>query len=183
MHVVRLLPSHHRLSSTKFVIYSRDRPLSMWRMPTSAGSNWAALPSHWAGLALTDRRQPLASHALRALAPCLRRREHRLRQRGSSIGRGSTGARLVIQLVERAANLAEHFATARRQTVHPWSPGSSGLGRPKPTARRHAREDRIERAWTQAIPVVVQAGQALAIGTGVDESPSLMRFAYESAPQ
>lgn len=50
----------------------------------------------------------------------------------------------------------EDLVTARGETVHARTLGALRLGRAKPAALRHAREHRIQRAWTQVIAVVVQ---------------------------
>ena len=63
---------------------------------------------------------------------------------------------LAVKLVERRPELIENLMAARREVVDASGLGSPGLGGPKPAALRHPRQDRIQRAGTQPIAMVVQ---------------------------
>ena len=61
-----------------------------------------------------------------------------------------------IQLVESVADLIQHLMSAGREAIHARRLGSLGLGGPKPTPPRHARQHGIQRTGTQPVPVVVE---------------------------
>jgi hypothetical protein len=65
-------------------------------------------------------------------------------------------AYFTIQFIERIEDVAEDLVTAGRETVHTRRLGTLRLRRTKPATGRHARQHRIQRARTQAIPVMVQ---------------------------
>lgn len=69
---------------------------------------------------------------------------------------GLEGSDLPVQLVERAADLIQDVMPARCQAVHPSPLRPLRLSRAQPSAPRHSREYRIERARTQVIAVVLQ---------------------------
>src|SRR5215471_5547050 len=63
---------------------------------------------------------------------------------------------LAVQLVQRRAHAIQHVLTPRCQTIDPGSFRPLRLGGANPPVSLHARENRIERAWTHAVPVVAQ---------------------------
>ena len=64
------------------------------------------------------------------------------------------------------AKALEYFVTAGRQAIDAGGLRSFRLGCPQPATLSHAREDRIQRSRTQAVPVMVQLFQhPLAIDT------------------
>jgi hypothetical protein len=62
----------------------------------------------------------------------------------------------MMELVQRVENLIEDLVTAGRETVHPRRLGALRFRRAKPAALSHSRQHRIQRAWTQAIAMVLQ---------------------------
>ena len=75
--------------------------------------------------------------------------------RGVAVDCG-TGAHFAVQLVERGLNPFQNLVTLRREAIHPGILGAFRLGGAKPAALGHARQDRIQRARTEAIAVVAQ---------------------------
>ena len=65
-------------------------------------------------------------------------------------------ADFVVQLVKCAEYLPQDLTTARRQSIHARAAATRGFGRAKPTAVRHPREHRVQRARAQTIAVAMQ---------------------------
>jgi hypothetical protein len=61
-----------------------------------------------------------------------------------------------IQFIQRVEDLIEDLATAGRETVHARRLGTLRFSRAKPAALGHSRQHWIQRAWTQAIAMVLQ---------------------------
>jgi hypothetical protein len=61
-----------------------------------------------------------------------------------------------IELIQRVEESREDLATPRRETVHARRLGTLRFRGAKPAALSHARQHRIQRAWAQAIAMVVQ---------------------------
>jgi hypothetical protein len=61
-----------------------------------------------------------------------------------------------IQFIQRVEDLIEDLATTGCETVHARRLGALRFRRAKPAALSHSRQHRIQRAWTQAIAMVLQ---------------------------
>jgi hypothetical protein len=65
-------------------------------------------------------------------------------------------AHFTIQLVQGVEDSGENVAAAWREAVDARRGGSLRFRRAKPAPFRHARQHRVQRAWTEPVPVVVQ---------------------------
>ena len=61
-----------------------------------------------------------------------------------------------VQFIQRVEDLIEDLATTGRETVHTRRLRALRFRRAKPAALGHSRKHRIQRAWTQAIAMVLQ---------------------------
>lgn len=84
--------------------------------------------------------------------------------RSESLGRRLAGltrrrtmlANFTIQFIQRVEEPIENLATAGRETVHARRLSTLRFRRAKPAALGHSRQHGVQRAWTQAIAVVLQ---------------------------
>ena len=94
---------------------------------------------------------------LQARGACLARlRPTRTRGRARSMPRHAMMTNFTIELVQGVEDAIEHVAAARRKAVDTRRCGSLRCRRAKPAALRHARQHRIQGAWTEPIAVMVQ---------------------------
>ena len=95
---------------------------------------------------LSERRACLVRLGLQSLGP----RHARLTRRPTM------PSDFTIQFIQRVEDLIEDLATAGRETVHARRLGTLRFSRAKPAALGHSRQHWIQRAWTQAIAMVLQ---------------------------
>ncbi len=95
---------------------------------------------------LPGRRACLVTLGLRSLGP----RHARLTRHRTML------SSFTMQFIQRVEDLIEDLATAGRETVHARRLSTLRLRRAKPAALGHSRQHRIQRAWTQAIAMVLQ---------------------------
>ena len=61
-----------------------------------------------------------------------------------------------VQLIQRGESSTQDFVAPGCEAINPRSFGAFRLRRPQPAALRHARQHRVQRARTQAVPMAVQ---------------------------